>query len=876
LDAFYEKSGWTVVHRHSQPGRPAQRFSIEGLNVSQSTRQYIETAFSQGVYRHQSEAFSQFISGENVCLTTGTASGKSALFFFAGIEVLAREPHSTVLAIYPMKALGVEQESRWKAALETSGLDVLIGRIDGSVRQEARNRILRDCRVVIVTPDVLHAWFLFHLEDASIRRFLRNLRLMVVDEVHSYTGVFGSNAAFLFRRLAHVVEQLGGHYRYVCASATIREPHQHLVKLFGVPFSLVGPEMDSSPKHPVYIEMVNVSGTTDFLSEVSALLRYLSTETSNRFIAFVDSRKQTEMISSILARGESGEEQLDQQEFFDPLERLDILPYRAGYEEHDRDVIQRRLTKGRVRGVVSTSALELGMDIPDLDVAVLVGVPASSTSFYQRIGRIGRHRPGRVIVINSGSVYDSAVFRHPEQLINRPLAESALYLENRRIQYIHALCLARIGGEHDLANSHRDTESTPITLSNRIDWPDGFAELCHQERIGQVPRDLQTMKMEAGDQPNHVFPLRDVETQFKVQLVQGPHREPLGSLSHAQVLREAYPGAVYYYATRPYRVYRILMNQRMIQVRPESRYFTTPMQRPTVVYPSFGEETVYNALRFGRVIGIESDLQIDESVIGVKERRGPKELSAQYPFTQQSGLSGVYYDRNRFNRLYFTTGVVLSHPAFNLEGVQVEVLANLLYEAFFMVVPFERRDVGIAIDKHRMDIVDITKGSRFICLYDQTYGSLRLSGRLLEDGVFTKVVRQMMELAEVSTDTEITPSTMEALRALVVDATAKPEPYSMFSESNASHSENGTRKRVIKPGSRGIALHSENELFEVERVFFSPKHGKLAYKGRYLDRSADGGVAVIWPIDAIEEIPGVTEFAWYDEETGDLLEEVSV
>lgn len=127
-----------------------------------------------------------------------------------------------------------------------------------------------------------------------------------------------------------------------------------------------------------------------------------------------------------------------------------VMPYRSGYEENDREAIQERLSSGELAGVISTSALELGLDLPGINTVVLVGVPQSSTSLRQRIGRVGRRGPGRVIVIDSGGIGDSVAFRQPERLLDRAPAQSSLYLENRRIQYIHALCFAAPGGEYDM------------------------------------------------------------------------------------------------------------------------------------------------------------------------------------------------------------------------------------------------------------------------------------------------------------------------------------------------------------------------------------------------------------------------------------------
>jgi DEAD/DEAH box helicase domain-containing protein len=524
---------------------------------------------------------------------------------------------------------------------------------------------------------------------------------------------------------------LGTRARYVCASATISEPRSHLRKLFGLDFTLVRTEVDTSPKYEVDIHLATPPKTTDLMSEVSKYLHHLATQTSTRFIAFVDSRKQAELISSIVARSDDNVKEEDGSHAASGhLAKLDVLPYRAGYEERDRDAIQDRLSRGTLKGVVSTSALELGMDIPHLDTAVLVGVPRSSTSLHQRIGRIGRHSGGGVVVLNTGDVYNEAVFADPKSLLSRPLAEGALYLENSRIQYIHALCLARDGGEHDRICSALGVSGKQPFWS-LVSWPEGFVEACESERLGEISVDLQSMKAESGDDPNHVFPLRDVESQFKVELRQGPERRSLGSLSHGQLMREAYPGAVYYYTTQTFRVSWVHFHSKVVQVRREKRYTTKPQKLPTLVFPNLTDDNVHRSRKYSDLIVAECNLQVRESVSGFKERRGSSEFICDYP-TDFSD-TGVRFDLPRFTRNYFTTGVVITHPALDREGVEREALAALLYEAFFIQIPFERQDINFAADAHRAQRGPINEGSNFVAIYDQTYGSLRLTSRIMDE-----------------------------------------------------------------------------------------------------------------------------------------------
>jgi len=884
LEHFFLSNEWGLVTTlHTDP-RPEKKFEIDDLSLSSECIRYLGSAFPEGLYQHQKEAIKQFMAGRNVCMTTSTASGKSLAFFVAAIEKIVRDQSSRILAIYPMRALGREQEDRWKKLFRDAAISANVGRIDGSIKPISRRPgILSESQVVVCTPDILHAWLLSHLGNRDVQNFLKDMALVIVDEVHTYTGVFGSNAAFLFRRIQHLMRLLGASPQYICSSATFSNPVDHLRSLFGLDFNLVDQEKDTSPAYGHDIHLVNSPGDSDFISEVVQLLQYLAAGTDARFINFVDSRKQVELISSILARsdnredgqqeedGEGEEEDYPEVRGFnaDILDQLHVLPYRAGYEERDRRQIQKRLTSGTLNGVVSTSALELGIDIPHLDTCVLLGVPHAQTSLHQRIGRVGRKARGTVVVINTGDVHDEAVFRKPDAFLNRPLAESALYLENEYIQYIHALCLARLDGEHDeIASSiNLDHDSE---FSSKVVWPEKFIEICNKERTGQIPKAYQIMKAEAGESPNYTFPLRDIGSQFKVEIKRMRMAEPLGSLSFSQLMREAYPGAVYYYATEPYRVYRVRVRSRQVDVRKDKHYTTRPLNLPALVFPNLTADNVHNAQLWGDLVLIECDLQIRESICGFKERRGPNEFTQNYPVPVDLN---IYFDQRYFTRTYFSTGVVFTHPVFNEEGVNTKLLAELLYEAFLLIIPFERRDINYTADKHRTAREPlIEKEDRFITIFDETYGSLRLTGRLLEEGVLGEVLQCAKELALSPETGEFNLITVAALDELIesigqerselVFDVARTE---LVSEKQAQYD------RVILPGSKGLNLNRDNEEFFVERVFLS--RDGLRYEGITDTHLGHLVKTACMPlVSEIVEIPGVSEIGLYNYDTGQIEE----
>ncbi|MBU1965369.1 MAG: hypothetical protein KKD24_06100, partial [Proteobacteria bacterium] len=461
-------------------------------------------------------------------------------------------------------------------------------------------------------------------------------------------------------------------------------------------------------------------------------------------------------------------------------------------------------------------------------------------------------------------------FRDPQQLLGMPLSEGALYLENARVQYIHAMCLARHGGEHDRVCSFLCIKESP-EFKSAIPWAKGFLELCRSERIGEISPEFQAMKTQAGEDPNHAFPLRDVEIQFHVKQKRGPVEEARGSLSYSQLMREAYPGGIYYYTTKPYRVCRVNIHRRMVEVRHERKYTTKAQTIPTLVFPNLSEGNVFVGKRFGDLIAVESTLQIRESIIGYKERRGPNETSCLYPLDP---TGNIYFDFPRFTRNFFTTGVTFTHPAMKRPNVKNEVIAQILFEVFLMVLPVERRDIHFAADRYRVERGPIGEGARFVAIYDQTYGSLRLSARILEERTLRGILEKMavvMKLRREEGSLEDDSETAAALGEILACLGETPEIITIGA--TPAPAETGGRfVRVILPGSKGLNLRSNNEEFFVENVFYSPNYRGLAYGGHGCEDAVgpNRDVKTILALDSLLEIPGESRMGWYNPETGEV------
>ncbi|WP_206831853.1 helicase-related protein [Alicyclobacillus fructus] len=765
LQAFYEKHGFARLHEWTLPPREAGYESVSSLaaQLAPEASRYLEATYPRGLYRHQVKAIRAACQGENVCLATGTASGKSALFFAAGIDTMAKRYKARVLAMYPTRALG-------------------------------------------------------------------------------------------------------GAFRIVAASATIAKPEEHVAKLFGRRFCVVGSEDDTSPRHPTHVEFVALPAGGDLLQAVALLLRHIAGQ-GHRAIAFLDSRQRVEIIGSILQRQD--EEEADDDEAVGrrlrELEQVGILPYRSGYEEADRQAIQRGLTSGTLRGVVSTSALELGMDIPNLDVALLVGVPQSQTSLLQRIGRVGRHGPGHVVILHAQTALDDAVLANPSFLWQRPLTEAVLYLDHRRAQYIHAMCLAGIGGEHDLALNRRPGDSDAFQLSQAVEWPHGFAELCLAERSGQIPPEFETMRIEAGDSPHRTYLLRDMERRFTVELQTANELDKLGDLSVSQLMREAYPGAIYRYMGRCYRVTRVYHPSGKIVVRPEKQYHTKPKTMPPRISPQIDRPgtAVYQA---GAGFIIASDLLVHEMVTGFFEYRGRTPRRFDYPIHNDPDLRGVQFDMPMFQRRYVTHGVSFFYP----DLPDLDALRRLLLEAYAFVVPFDTQDV--AVGTARVNGVrnhSLPQDSRLITLYDRVYGSLHLAARILEPGVLPRVAEQMEAFMHARFWDEIDPDLRPIAKAWVASLRETLTPVGGEAEAAAA-SEGDSRVRVILPGSFGY-VELEGRRFLVDAVFFKPSG--LHYRGRYPDDTSHQSCEIQLPVHLVAEMPGESRWGFYDIERGEIIED---
>jgi DEAD/DEAH box helicase domain-containing protein len=549
----------------------------------------------EALYEHQAQALAAAWQGPTI-VTTGTASGKSLCFNLPALDTLLRDPKARALYLYPTKALAQDQAR----AIDALGLHARIrpAIYDGDTPREARGDIRRRANLILTNPDMLHLGILPHHEAWST--LFANLAVVVVDEAHIYRGVFGSHVANVLRRLRRIAAAYGTEPRFLLASATIANPVELAERLTGLEdFALI--EDDGSPSAGRRIAIWNpplsdeaLGSRRSALGEGAELLAAL-VASGARTICFVRSRKGVELLSRITR---------------DELERIGagelselVAPYRAGYTPAQRREIEGRLVSGELRAVVTTDALELGIDVGALDAALVVTFPGTIASLRQMWGRAGRRSRGLACYVAGEDALDQFFARHTEDFLDRPVESAILDHESEEIHAAHLLCAA-----HEGPLSERDSEwFGPLTLAH-LERLEGLGELRAKDGRFVLRR---RERYPAGE-----VSLRSA-SRDAFEIVEVKNGEALGTAEFARAFSTLHPGAIYLHMGRSFHVRELDLDARRALVEPfDGDWYTQPKRETDTLIERLLDrrDTLGVTLSFGRVL-------VTETVLAYQRRR---------------------------------------------------------------------------------------------------------------------------------------------------------------------------------------------------------------------------------------------------------------
>ena len=545
------------------------------------------------LFTHQREAFEAAQAGRNTVVVTPTASGKTLCYNLPVLDRILKDPDARALYLFPTKALAQDQLAELHAVVEALGADIGTFTYDGDTPQDARKAIRARAHIVVTNPDMLHKGILPH--HTKWVKLLENLRYVVVDELHTHRGVYGSHVANLFRRLRRLCRFYGSSPQFLCSSATIGNPKQLAEALSEREMTLI--DESGAPRGERYFALYNPPVVNRQLGirksalnsardvALSFLRKGLQT------IVFAPSRLATEVLVTYL------KEALETR----PGSEGIIRGYRGGYLPLKRREIERGLREGSVLGVVSTNALELGIDIGGLDVAVLLGYPGSVASAWQQAGRAGRRSSTSVAVLVANSTpLNQFIAKNPDYFFGAPIEQARINPDNLQILVNHVKCAA---------------------FELPFEKDEGFGK----EDLGEILRFLEDEGLlhRSGDRwhwtsesyPADAVSLRSVSSDNFV--VQDVTREPriIAEVDYDSAPSMVHEKAVYILEGRTYFVEKYDHQERRVHVREaDVDYYTDAIRYAKVkILDRFEEEPVAGARRS------HGEVHVTSQVVGFKK-----------------------------------------------------------------------------------------------------------------------------------------------------------------------------------------------------------------------------------------------------------------
>ena len=539
LDTLKHDEGFMscVTHWHTDPPRPA-RYSPWPDCLNAALPSMLAQRGVHRLYTHQAQAIEAAARGEDIVVVTPTASGKTLCYDLPVLSAIMKDGNARALYLFPTKALSADQVSELYELITLLGVDIKTFTYDGDTPAAARRAIRQAGHVVVTNPDMLHSGILPH--HTKWVKLFENLRYIVIDEIHTYRGVFGSNLANVLRRLLRLCEFYGSHPQFILCSATIANPKELAETLIGRPVTVIDDNGASlGERNVVFYNPPVVNRQLGIRKSVlGETMRVAETLQRNGIstIVFAKSRVQVEVLTKRLkdiARdpvGNSGS----------------VRGYRGGYLPSERREIEQGLRAGRIRTVVSTNALELGIDIGSLTACVLCGYPGTIASTWQQAGRAGRRQgTSLTVMVASSAALDQFIVTHPQYFFAQSPENALLNPDNLYVLLNHFKCAA-----YEL----------PFRDGETLGGAPGAEEMLEYLQEAEIVRHVgDTWHWQAEEFPASELSLRTAMTEnFLINDITDPsHVRVIGEMDRFTVPMLLHENAIYLHEGAQYQVEKL-------------------------------------------------------------------------------------------------------------------------------------------------------------------------------------------------------------------------------------------------------------------------------------------------------------------------------
>lgn len=680
------------------------------------------------LYIHQAEAFANSLSGKNVVITTPTASGKSLCFYLPVIQEILQNPVTRAIFVYPTKALAADQYRALKPWIEYLGEHRLsAGVYDGDTPPDERKRIRERANIILTNPDMLNGSMLPNHSKYGFDFIFANLKYIVLDELHVYRGAFGSHLANVFRRLSRLCRYYHADPQFLCSSATIANPVELAEKICGKSFVCISKSGAGMSERTYCLIQPsekldrdgNPYGKESVITVAADLLPQLMEEKES-FLAFAKSRKNVEILVK------ETRDHLDNSGFLGNASKEEISGYRGGYTPQERKNIEKRMISGELLGLVSTNALELGIDIGTINTTVLVGYPGTRASFWQQTGRAGRGK-GKCTnyLILANLPMDQYIALEPEWLFDSNSENAIVDPDNLLIELAHIRAAAA---------------ELPLSLDDGELFPDLGETIPVLLRVEEVRSQSGRFVWCGGLYPAGEFSMRNID-QNKYQLLNKETGKNITEMDEEQAFHEIYEGAVYMHDGEFYQVVHMNLESKMVEAVPfHGNYYTVPGSETNIriIHRQKKQEWEKTELSFGDVniadfVYMYKKMQFhNHQNLGFEQLRKPlsknydteaawiklpENVVTMYRNLLQPDKQGYYVRNNHFEGLMFA-----------------------LKNAALMVTMTEGADLGVAVSSNALELAGATEEEVYLYFYDRYVGGLGFAEKIYE--LIPKVVEQ--------------------------------------------------------------------------------------------------------------------------------------
>jgi DEAD/DEAH box helicase domain-containing protein len=669
------------------------------------------------LYTHQSQALEHTSAGRHTVIVTPTASGKTLCYNVPVLQAMLSDPAARAFYLFPTKALAEDQLHELQAAVDATGVPLKAFTYDGDTPQDARRAIRERANLILTNPDMLHAGILPH--HTKWAKAFENLKYIVIDELHSYRGVYGSHLANVLRRLRRICDFYGAKPQFICCSATISNPGELAQALTGEPFALV--DENGAPSGEKYLVFYNPPVVNRALGIRRSYLhesRRMALEFMNRdlqTLVFANNRLATEVLVTYLKDAVQNQSPAG-------LNSDLVRGYRGGYLPRERRDVERKLRDGQIRAVVATNALELGIDIGSLDAVVMAGYPGTISSTWQRAGRAGRRHTSAVsVLVASSAPLDQYIIEHPEYFFSRSPEQAHINPDNLEILISHLKCAAfelPLRGDEKFG-------SHPV------------ARLCQfLSELGLLHESGNLWHWTSDTYPADAVSLRSVSSDNFVVIDITRDHEVIADVAFPAALTELHEKAIYLHEARQYQVEKFDYDGRKAYVRRvDCDYFTDAID-----YTQVKELETFASTPMAAASAAHGEVRVNRQIVGFKK--------VKFYTLENVGAGNLSMPETEMHTtafwLHFPVPFLQQFPDLSPHDKQsgVVALGNVLRTVAALLLMCDPRDLGIAVTE---DVAgSLTSFEPKLYLFDNYPNGIGLSEPLFQGTA--RVLRGAAEL----------------------------------------------------------------------------------------------------------------------------------